>query len=87
MNIAKLKLDLIQCILSINDEQALVRVLKFMNESLPSERSSVSEGAVAYGMTEQELAELQEIERQQINGEDEYIPMDEAIRMAREALK
>lgn len=36
--------------------------------------------------SEDELAELREIERKQESGEDAYVSMEEAMRMAREAL-
>jgi ribonuclease D len=39
------------------------------------------------GITEEELAELREIERRQESGEDAYVSLEEAMRMAREALK
>ncbi|MBX2980796.1 MAG: hypothetical protein KF905_16035 [Flavobacteriales bacterium] len=38
-------------------------------------------------LSEEELSELREIERRQESGEDAYVSMDEAMRMAREALK
>jgi hypothetical protein len=36
--------------------------------------------------TEEEMVELREIERRQESSEDAYVSMDEAMRMAREAL-
>lgn len=39
------------------------------------------------GISEEELAELREIERRQESGEDEYVSLEDAMRMAREALK
>ncbi|HNI04966.1 MAG: hypothetical protein JST41_14655 [Bacteroidetes bacterium] len=38
-------------------------------------------------LNEEELAELREIERRQESGEDAYVSMEEAMRMARGALK
>jgi|APTNR8051073442_1049403.scaffolds.fasta_scaffold05366_5 hypothetical protein len=38
-------------------------------------------------LNEEELAELREIERRQESGEDDYVSMEEAMRMARGALK
>ncbi|HMZ50311.1 MAG TPA: hypothetical protein PLP28_15105, partial [Flavobacteriales bacterium] len=37
-------------------------------------------------LNEEELAELREIERRQESGEDAYVSMEEAMRMARGAL-
>ncbi|MBS1941597.1 MAG: hypothetical protein JST38_12055 [Bacteroidetes bacterium] len=39
------------------------------------------------GLSDEELAELCEIERRQESGEDAYVSMEEALRMARGALK
>ncbi len=38
-------------------------------------------------LSDEELAELREIERRQESGEDAYVSMEEALRMARGALK
>ncbi len=37
-------------------------------------------------ISEEEVAELREIERRQESGEDEYVSLEEAMHMAREAL-
>jgi hypothetical protein len=49
-------------------------------------RSLLKRQGTADDITSEELAELREIERSQVSGEDEYVSMEEAMRMAREAL-
>ncbi|MDQ3101376.1 MAG: hypothetical protein M3R08_08310 [Bacteroidota bacterium] len=75
-------------LMSIMDEKTLRRVVEFFKEEIPQEANSlVREDAVVYGMTDEDLNILQEIERKEISGEEEYVSMEEAMQMARVALK
>ncbi len=76
MSTSDLKLGLVQRLLLEQDATFLQRIKDLFDRR---ERTDVD-------LTDDELAELREIERRQESGEDAYVSMDEAMRMAREAL-
>ncbi len=76
MSTSDLKLNLVQRLLLEQDATFLSRI-----KDLFDRRESTE-----VDFTEDELTELREIERKQESGEDAYVTMEEAMRMAREAL-
>ena len=92
MDIAALKLDLIRQILAINDEETLRRVSRFFDqlELEGVSNDTVSEGAVAYGitepedeLTEQDLEELEKRRADRLSGKSVGLPMEESLRQLR----
>lgn len=76
MSTSDLKLSLVQRLLLEQDATFLRRIKDLFDRR---ERTDVD-------FTDDELAELREIERKQESGEDAYVSMEDAMRMAREAL-
>lgn len=76
MSTSDLKLSLMERLLLEKDTAFLQRIKDLFDRH---GRSDVD-------FTEEELVELREIERRQESSEDAYVSMDEAMRMAREAL-
>jgi hypothetical protein len=76
MSTSDLKLSLVQRLLLEQDATFLRRIKDLFDRR---EHTDVD-------LTDDELAELREIERKQESGEDAYVSMEEAMRMAREAL-
>jgi hypothetical protein len=76
MSTSDLKLSLMERLLLEKDTAFLQRIKDLFDRH---GRSDVD-------FTEEEMVELREIERRQESGEDAYVSMDEAMRMAREAL-
>ncbi|HMQ75062.1 MAG TPA: hypothetical protein PKE21_00085 [Flavobacteriales bacterium] len=76
MSTSDLKLSLMERLLLEKDTAFLQRIKDLFDRR---ERTDVD-------FTDDELAELREIERKQESGEDTYVSMEEAMRMAREAL-
>ncbi|MFN6177644.1 MAG: hypothetical protein ACK46G_08930 [Flavobacteriales bacterium] len=76
MSTSDLKLSLVQRLLLEQDATFLRRIKDLFDRR---ERTDVD-------FTDEELSELREIERKQESGEDAYVSMEEAMRMAREAL-
>lgn len=76
MSTSDLKLSLVERLLFEKDTLFLQRIKDLFDRH---ERTDVD-------FTEAELAELRDIERKQESGEDAYVSMEEAMRMAREAL-
>lgn len=76
MSTSDLKLSLMERLLLEKDTAFLQRIKDLFDRH---RRSDVD-------FTEEEMVELREIERRQESGEDAYVSMDEAMRMAREAL-
>ncbi len=76
MSTSDLKLSLVQRLLLEQDATFLQRIKDLFDRR---ERTDVD-------LTDDELAELREIERKQESGEEAYISMEDAMRMAREAL-
>jgi hypothetical protein len=76
MSTSDLKLSLMERLLLEKDTAFLQRIKDLFDRH---GRSDVD-------FTEEEMVELREIERRQESSEDAYVSMDEAMRMAREAL-
>ncbi len=76
MSTSDLKLSLMELLLLEQDAAFLHRIKGLFDRR---EGTDVD-------FTEKELLELREIERKQESGEDDYVSMEEAMRMAREAL-
>jgi|688.fasta_scaffold612895_1 hypothetical protein len=76
MSTSDLKLSLVQRLLLEQDATFLRRIKDLFDRR---EHTDVD-------FTDEELSELREIERKQESGEDAYVSMEEAMRMAREAL-
>jgi Ran GTPase-activating protein (RanGAP) involved in mRNA processing and transport len=76
MSTSDLKLSLVQRLLLEQDATFLRRIKDLFDRR---ERTDVD-------FTDEELSELREIERKQESGEDAYVSMEDAMRMAREAL-
>jgi hypothetical protein len=76
MSTSDLKLSLVQRLLLEQDATFLRRIKDLFDRR---EHPDVD-------LTDDELAELREIERKQESGEDAYVSMEDAMRMAREAL-
>ncbi len=76
MSTSDLKLSLMERLLLEKDTAFLQRIKDLFDRH---GRSDVD-------FTEEEMVELRQIERRQESGEDAYVSMDEAMRMAREAL-
>ena len=76
MSTSDLKLSLVQRLLLEQDATFLRRIKDLFDRR---EHTDVD-------LTDDELAELREIERKQESGEDAYVSMEDAMRMAREAL-
>ncbi|MCC6939507.1 MAG: hypothetical protein IT226_14910 [Flavobacteriales bacterium] len=77
MGTSDLKLDLIQRVL-LTDE---VHVLRCLQAVLDREAGALDD------FTDEEIAELNELQRMRKEGLETYLPLDEAMRMTREALK
>jgi len=77
MSTSDLKLDLIQRVLFTDDVYLLERVRAILDR----------ESIAAEDFTDEEIAELEEIDRRRKAGLDTYVSAEEAMRMAREALK
>ena len=76
MSTSDLKLNLIQRVLLANDAYLLECVRAILDR----------ESIVADDFTDEEIAELEEIDRRRKAGLDTYVSAEEAMRMAREAL-
>ncbi|MCC7503388.1 MAG: hypothetical protein IT229_12720 [Flavobacteriales bacterium] len=76
MSTSELKLSLMERLLLEKDTAFLQRIKDLFDRH----------GRADVDFTEDEMVELREIERRQESGEDAYVSMDEAMRMAREAL-
>ncbi|MCC6402100.1 MAG: hypothetical protein IT227_15155 [Flavobacteriales bacterium] len=76
MSTSDLKLSLMERLLLEKDTAFLQRIKDLFDRH---GRSDVD-------FTEEEMVELRELERRQESGEDAYVSMEEAMRMAREAL-
>lgn len=76
MSTSDLKLSLMERLLLEKDTAFLQRIKDLFDRH---GRSDVD-------FTEEEMVELRQIERRQESGEDAYVSMDEAMRIAREAL-
>lgn len=77
MSISDLKLALIDRIL-LTDEPHVLQCLKAV---LDKEAGALDD------FTDEEIAELEAIERMRRDGTEKYLSLEEAMRMAREALK
>lgn len=77
MSTSDLKLSLMERLLLEKDLNFLNRLKDLFDRR---DRAEVD-------LSEDELAELHAIERKQESGEDAYVSMEEAMRMARQALK
>jgi len=76
MSTSELKLYLLERLALVQDVALLHRLKQVFDREL----------VAADELSESELAELREIERRQESGEDAYVSMEEAMRMAHEAL-
>ena len=76
MTTTELKLNLLERLALVQDASLLLRLKQVFDRELVA-TDDLSEG---------ELAELREIERRQESGEDTYVSMEEAMRMAHEAV-
>jgi len=76
MSTSDLKLNLMERLLLEQDATILHRIKDLFDRRVHTD----------VDFTEAELVELREIERKQESGEDAYVSMEEAMRMAREAL-
>lgn len=77
MSTAELKLNLLERLVLVQDNGVLQRLKEFLDKEvgeLPD-------------LTDEEVAELDELQRRRLDGTDVYVPLDEAMRIAREALR
>lgn len=74
MSTSELKLDLMERLALVQDAGVLQRLKKIFDKELGGDDD----------FTEEELAELREIDRRRKAGLDTYLPMEEALRMIRE---
>lgn len=74
MSTSELKLDLMERLALVQDADVLQRLKKIFDKELGGDDD----------FTEEELAELREIDRRRKAGLDTYLPMEEALRMIRE---
>ncbi|HQV37288.1 MAG: hypothetical protein IPL81_06430 [Flavobacteriales bacterium] len=77
MNTSELKLNLLERLILVHDNGVLQRLKEFLDKEV---------GAYP-DLTDEEAAELDELQRRRSDGTDAYVPLDEAMRIAREALK
>jgi hypothetical protein len=73
MSTSELKLDLMERLALVQDAGVLQRLKKIFDKELGGDDD----------FTEEELAELREIDRRRKAGLDTYLPMEEALRMIR----
>jgi len=76
MSTSELKLNLLERLALVQDVDLLHRLKQIFDREL----------AEPDGFTEEELVELQEIDRRRKAGLDAYVSMEEAMRMIREAV-
>ena len=76
MSTSELKLNLLERLALVQDEGLLHRLKQIFDREL----------AEPDGFTEEELVELQEIDRRRKAGLDAYLSMEDAMRMIREAV-
>ncbi len=77
MSTSDLKLSLLERLALVQDAGFLQRLKQIFDKEL----------GAAEDFTPEELDELREIERRRLSGEDKYVSMEEAMRMARQALE
>ena len=77
MSTSELKLNLLERLALVQDASLLLRLKQVFDRELVATDE----------LSESELAELREIERRQESGEDAYVSMEQAMRMAHEALR
>lgn len=78
MDIAHKKLDLVQRLLSIRDEAALLRVAKAIESEVPE---------LEEDLTDEEVAELERRRARYLSGESRPHSVEESMRLAREGFK
>ncbi len=76
MSTPELKLDLLERLIQLQDNDILRKIKALLDSDEVSEE-----------LTDDELAELEELRKRRLDGSETYVPLEEAMRMAREALK
>lgn len=76
MSTSELKLDLLERLIQLQDNDILRKIKALLDSDEVSEE-----------LTDDELAELEELRKRRLDGSETYVPLEEAMRMAREALK
>ena len=77
MSTAELKLNLLERLVLVQDNGVLQRLKEFLDKEIGE----------SHELTDEEVAELDDLRRRRLDGTDAYVPLDEAMRIAREALK
>ena len=77
MSTSELKLNLLERLILVQDNGVLQRLKEFLDNEVGELPDLMDEDA----------AELDELQRRRLDGTDAYVPLDEAMRIARAALK
>ena len=76
MSTSELKLDLLERLVLLQDHSVLRKIKALLDSEEVSEE-----------LTDEEVAELEQLRKRRLDGSESYVPLEEAMRMAREALK